>query len=121
MAATTDAWIVLALDVASYTARSSETLSPTETLSGRTPVVYDPGLAGAEERRGKNCPGSAVPELHGRTGRRQEQDSGQRFRLRYQVVGGHAYRDRFGNAARSYLMNLDGRTKAKIDVYATVA
>jgi menaquinone-dependent protoporphyrinogen IX oxidase len=48
---------VIFLDLASYTATGSQTLSPSGTSVGRALVVYDPGLSGAAQKAAQKIAG----------------------------------------------------------------
>jgi flavodoxin len=111
---------IVFLDVAAYTATSSQTLTPTGTPLGKAIVVYDPGLSGAA----KGVANKVASDL---------QASGYTVTLAgikssaaahttgygIIVVGGPVYGDSLTASVKSYLNNLKPVAGVKVGVFGS--
>jgi menaquinone-dependent protoporphyrinogen IX oxidase len=119
-AVATAASLFIFMDLMSYTATGSETLSPAGTSAGQALVVYDPGVSGAA----KNAAVIIAKDLQSKgysvnlTGVRSATTlsvSG----YDVIVVDGPVYGDKLGSSVQTYLQNLNASQQAKIGVFAT--
>ncbi|HMK45425.1 MAG TPA: hypothetical protein VK436_02260 [Methanocella sp.] len=110
----------LRFDMMSYTATSSETMSPAGTSAGSTLVVYDPGLSGAA----KNSAVEIADDLRSKGYRVdlagvRSGTAGNVSGYKFIAVVGPAYWDKLGSAAQSYLENLHASPETEVGVFAT--
>jgi menaquinone-dependent protoporphyrinogen IX oxidase len=116
----TAAGLFIYLDLMSYTATGSETLSPSGTPAGHALVVYDPGVTGSARNAASEIAGelqskSYTVELAGVRSAVAGNVSG----YDVIVIGGPTHWDMWGGAAKSYLQNLNASPAVKVGVFAT--
>jgi flavodoxin len=110
----------LFMDVMSYTATGSETLSPAGTAAGNALVVYDPGVSGTT----KNVAITIADDLQAK-GYKVElagvKSSAAADVSAYDVIviGGPTYVGNISSSIRGYLQGLEPSTNAMVGVYAT--
>jgi flavodoxin len=112
---------VVFLDVAAYTATSSQTLNPSVSSTGKALVVYDPGLTGPA----KNIAAKIADDLQ--TQGYQVELAGVKSNMatanltQYQVivVGGPIYGSKAASSVQNFLtiLNLNPNSQAKIGVF----
>ncbi|MGF7118529.1 flavodoxin family protein [Methanobacterium oryzae] len=106
-------------DVMSYTATSSQTLSPGGTEIGKALVVYDPGISGQAENAAqeiaKNLQGKGYTvDLVGISNENAKNNS----QYNIIIVGGPIYAGKASKSVESYLSDLKPDSVAKVAVFA---
>jgi len=108
------------MDILSYTATGSKTLSPAGVAAGQALVVYDPGVSGAAKKAAVKIAGDLqtngyTVNLAGVRSVTAVSVSG----YDVIVVDGPVYGDKLGSSVQAYLQSLNASQKAKIGVFAT--
>src|SRR5271157_1672777 len=111
---------VIILDLMSYTATGSETLSPAGSPVGHALVVYDPGVSGIAKNVATKIAGDLQTkgyqvDLAGVRNAAAANTSGDDVI----VIGGPTYAGNVSSSIKSYLLDLKPSTNAKIGVFAT--
>jgi len=113
-------YAVIALNLMSYTATSSQNISPDRTTKGKARVVYDPGLSGeakkaakdiAEELQSKGYSVDLAGVKSKTTANTQNYD--------IIIAGGPMYWGKVSNSIDKYLKTLKPQNNVKLGVFGT--